>query len=199
MVTGSPAPQARPSDSNRRSNKPIMEKRRRARINHCLNELKSLILDAMKKDPARHSKLEKADILEMTVKHVESLQRSQVALSVAADPAVVNKFRAGWGECVGEVDRFPGLDSQVKKRLVEHLSSCMERSTEPSPVVTLVPTRLVNGDIALVVPCSPQQHKVPQQSAAVPQPAALPQPALPPQPEPLSLVVKEEKPCWRPW
>ncbi|KAK6634750.1 hypothetical protein RUM43_012152 [Polyplax serrata] len=34
----------------RKSNKPIMEKRRRARINHCLNELKTLILDAMKKD-----------------------------------------------------------------------------------------------------------------------------------------------------
>lgn len=32
------------------NNKPIMEKRRRARINHCLNELKTLILDAMKKD-----------------------------------------------------------------------------------------------------------------------------------------------------
>ncbi len=32
------------------SNKPIMEKRRRARINHSLNELKTLILDAMKKD-----------------------------------------------------------------------------------------------------------------------------------------------------
>lgn len=27
-----------------------MEKRRRARINHCLNELKTLILEAMKKD-----------------------------------------------------------------------------------------------------------------------------------------------------
>lgn len=27
-----------------------MEKKRRARINHCLNELKTLILDAMKKD-----------------------------------------------------------------------------------------------------------------------------------------------------
>ncbi|KAG7172674.1 deadpan-like 4 [Homarus americanus] len=34
----------------RKSNKPIMEKRRRARINTCLGELKSLILDAMKKD-----------------------------------------------------------------------------------------------------------------------------------------------------
>lgn len=32
------------------SNKPIMEKRRRARINNCLNDLKTLILDAMKKD-----------------------------------------------------------------------------------------------------------------------------------------------------
>ena len=32
------------------SNKPIMEKRRRARINQCLDELKALILEAMKKD-----------------------------------------------------------------------------------------------------------------------------------------------------
>lgn len=40
----------RRSGENRRSNKPIMEKRRRARINNCLNDLKTLILDAMKKD-----------------------------------------------------------------------------------------------------------------------------------------------------
>lgn len=40
----------RRSGENRRSNKPIMEKRRRARINNCLMELKTLILDAMKKD-----------------------------------------------------------------------------------------------------------------------------------------------------
>lgn len=33
-----------------------MEKRRRARINHCLNELKSLILEAMKKDVSNSSK-----------------------------------------------------------------------------------------------------------------------------------------------
>jgi hypothetical protein len=32
------------------THKPIMEKRRRARINHCLNEIKSLILEAMNKD-----------------------------------------------------------------------------------------------------------------------------------------------------
>jgi len=32
------------------ASKPIMEKRRRARINESLNELKTLILEAMKKD-----------------------------------------------------------------------------------------------------------------------------------------------------
>lgn len=32
------------------SNKPIMEKKRRARINNCLNELKNLLLEAMRKD-----------------------------------------------------------------------------------------------------------------------------------------------------
>lgn len=32
------------------TNKPIMEKKRRARINQCLGELKELILEAMKKD-----------------------------------------------------------------------------------------------------------------------------------------------------
>lgn len=38
------------SQTHKQSNKPIMEKRRRARINNCLNELKALILDATKKD-----------------------------------------------------------------------------------------------------------------------------------------------------
>lgn len=151
------------------SNKPIMEKRRRARINNCLNELKTLILDAMKKDvstwsppwlllklnqsiilnlnntqclrwanqkplllfpqPARHSKLEKADILEMTVKYLQNhqlnLQRQQAALSQATDATIASKFKAGFSECANEVGRYPGMEPQVKRRLLQHLSSCM--------------------------------------------------------------------------
>ncbi|XP_049299549.1 protein hairy [Anopheles funestus] len=132
QVAGTPAttqiPPAEPvkrSSDNRRSNKPIMEKRRRARINNCLNELKTLILDAMKKDPARHSKLEKADILEMTVKHLENLQRQQSAMSQATDPSVMNKFKAGFNECAQEVGRFPEIDPHVKRRLLQHLSNCI--------------------------------------------------------------------------
>ncbi|XP_052862364.1 protein hairy [Anopheles cruzii] len=120
-----PAEPVKRSSDNRRSNKPIMEKRRRARINNCLNELKALILDAMKKDPARHSKLEKADILEMTVKHLENLQRQQSALSQASDPSVMNKFKAGFNECAQEVGRFPEIEPLVKRRLMQHLSNCI--------------------------------------------------------------------------
>nr|CAI5867044.1 unnamed protein product [Callosobruchus analis] len=247
---------------NRRSNKPIMEKRRRARINNCLNELKTLILDAMKKDPARHSKLEKADILEMTVKHLQNLQRQQLAMSAATDPSVVNKFKAGFNECATEVGRFPGLDPVVKRRLLQHLANCLNQSPKPQEVpqvqvhilpntqkspeqqvpqssgiilsngtgtgVQLVPTRLPNGDIALVLPTSitQQQHNVGMVS---PIPLLVPivperspstisatssssqySPSHSPEPmdmyceaKPLSLVVRKEDPMddkpWRPW
>ncbi|XP_065156160.1 protein hairy [Atheta coriaria] len=157
--------------SDRRSNKPIMEKRRRARINNCLNQLKTLILDAMKKDPARHSKLEKADILEMTVKYLQNVQHSPSSSS----DSTANKFRAGFAECASEVQRFPGLDAPVKRRLLKHLATSMnsQQNTSPSsspnqiktdeyPInpgaiimhngVQLVQTRLPNGDIALMFP-----------------------------------------------
>nr|KAF6268139.1 hes family bHLH transcription factor 4 [Myotis myotis] len=93
------------------SSKPVMEKRRRARINESLAQLKTLLLDALRKEvsrggarsrgrgaepesggpagcsrphrprpqSARHSKLEKADILEMTVRHLRSLRRGPAA------------------------------------------------------------------------------------------------------------------------
>uniref|UniRef100_A0A0A1XKT7 Protein deadpan n=1 Tax=Zeugodacus cucurbitae TaxID=28588 RepID=A0A0A1XKT7_ZEUCU len=112
----------------RKTNKPIMEKRRRARINHCLNELKSLILEAMKKDPARHTKLEKADILEMTVKHLQSVQRQQLNMAIQTDPTVVHKFKTGFIECAEEVNRYinqlDGVDVMVRQRLSNHLNNC---------------------------------------------------------------------------
>lgn len=58
--------------------KPLLEKRRRARINDSLSHLKSLILPLVGKDNARYSKLEKADILEMTVRFLRDLPSAPV-------------------------------------------------------------------------------------------------------------------------
>ncbi|KAM4728044.1 transcription factor HES-1-like [Anableps anableps] len=114
---------------NRKSSKPIMEKRRRARINESLCQLKTLILDALKKDSSRHSKLEKADILEMTVKHLRNLQRLQMTAALNTDPSILGKYRAGFSECVGEVTRFlstcEGVTTEVRTRLLGHLSACV--------------------------------------------------------------------------
>lgn len=65
---------------DRKSNKPIMEKKRRARINNCLNQLKTLILES-DHERSRHSKLEKADILEMTVRYLQTLRAYHLHLA----------------------------------------------------------------------------------------------------------------------
>lgn len=223
----------RRTGENRRSNKPIMEKRRRARINNSLNDLKTLVLESMKKDPARHSKLEKADILELTVKHLETLQRQQVAMAAAADPTVLNKFRAGYTECASEVGKFPGLDASVRRRLMAHLASCLgpvdasnangqtttatQQPVQPAPPTTqlqvhilpqldatpriqvqqsngifftnangtalhLLPTRLPNGDIALVLPAGAKAAPVTSSPSSSPAPSS-PLPTLIPIPQ----------------
>ena len=107
-----------------------MEKRRRARINQSLAILKTLILDSAKNEQnnTKHSKLEKADILELTVRH---LQRQKVLNS-----GVLNKYKAGFQECTREVKTFlespdlllinpAGIDSGVKQRLFRHLEQCI--------------------------------------------------------------------------
>ncbi len=114
-----------------------MEKRRRARINNCLNELKGILLEAMRKDPARHSKLEKADILELTVSHLKTLHHGGGPGSGAAEQA--SRFRAGFTEAVNEVGRFlsspkaEGIDPVTSGRLLAHLTDCLN---SPSPLLS---------------------------------------------------------------
>ncbi|CAB0035549.1 unnamed protein product [Trichogramma brassicae] len=76
------------------ANKPLMEKRRRARINQSLAALKALILDSARLENTKHSKLEKADILELTVRHLQR-QRS------LAQPGL-SRYKAGYQDCSRE-------------------------------------------------------------------------------------------------
>lgn len=113
-----------------------MEKKRRARINNCLTQLKSLVLQAMRKDTNQYSKLEKADILEMTVKHLRQLQRQQVTSSMSHDPTVVTKYKAGFNECANEVVRYlgsvQGVDSDTRNRLMNHLGNLVTQLNNQS-------------------------------------------------------------------
>ncbi len=67
----------------------------------------------------------------MTVKHLRSMQRQQLALAAATDNTVVSKYRAGFTECAQEVTRYlgqvDGLATDTKSRLLHHLDGVMHR------------------------------------------------------------------------
>ncbi|KPJ19934.1 Protein deadpan [Papilio machaon] len=98
--------------------------------------------------PARHSKLEKADILEMTVKHLQRLQRQQLAAAIAADPAVLHRFKSGFGDCALEVRRYlsrlASVPTGLRYRLGDHLNSCLSgiERLHPADYPPLVPDPL---------------------------------------------------------
>ncbi|XP_057197665.1 hairy-related 3 [Triplophysa rosa] len=82
--------------------KPLMEKKRRARINKCLNQLKSL-LETVYSNNIRKRKLEKADILELTVKHLRHLQNTERGTSTCCDSA---EYQAGYRSCLAGVSQY---------------------------------------------------------------------------------------------
>ncbi|XP_041479570.1 uncharacterized serine-rich protein C215.13-like [Lytechinus variegatus] len=94
--------------ASRRSSKPLMEKRRRARINDSLLQLKNLVLDALNKNNPRHSKLEKADILEMTVRYLRSINRQNLHEGIGSHNEEANRaqYQTGYTECLHEVSRY---------------------------------------------------------------------------------------------
>ncbi|XP_028394020.1 transcription factor HES-4-B-like isoform X2 [Dendronephthya gigantea] len=111
----------------RKSSKPIMEKRRRERINNSLNELKNLLLESRKKDTTCCSKLEKADILEMTVQYLKSIRSQQEKASTTSDPVALAHYRAGFNHSAMEISRYlidtPDIEVKVRSRLLTYLSN----------------------------------------------------------------------------
>ncbi|KAK3774814.1 hypothetical protein RRG08_018805 [Elysia crispata] len=143
LDSGQSSPKAPTLDdkaSYRKSNKPMMEKKRRARINSCLSQLKALVLHAMKKDNSQYSKLEKADILELTVKHLKNVQRFQTTGVAHGAADAASKYRAGFNECASEVMRYmaesQGVDAEARTRILAHLASLLSPlNSSPTPIL----------------------------------------------------------------
>ena len=104
--------------------KPMLERKRRARINRCLDELKDLMVHALQTEGESISKLEKADVLELTVKHLRKLRRHQM-LTLAPPPASEDRYQSGFAACATEVSRcltsIPSVEVGLRTRLMSHL------------------------------------------------------------------------------
>ncbi|XP_039276715.1 hairy/enhancer-of-split related with YRPW motif protein isoform X2 [Nilaparvata lugens] len=111
---------------SRKKRRGIIEKRRRDRINNSLLELRRLVPSAYEKQGS--AKLEKAEILQLTVDHLKVLH-SKGLDALAYDPSkfAMDYHNIGFRECAAEVARYlvtvEGLDIQdpLRLRLMSHL------------------------------------------------------------------------------
>ncbi|EDV20458.1 Hairy/enhancer-of-split related with YRPW motif protein 2 [Trichoplax sp. H2] len=124
--------------TTRKKKRGIIEKRRRDRINRCLHELKRLVPTAYEKQGS--AKLEKAEILQMTVDHLKYLKlhlkegRDGVAHYYGRSPLAAVDYKAyGFYGCAMELNRYisdhHGIDCSdtSRVRLLNHLESCMNQ------------------------------------------------------------------------
>ena len=116
--------------------KPLLERKRRARINKCLDELKDLMVFAIESEGDAINKLEKADVLELTVQHLRKLKHQKM---LHVNPALdEDRFRSGFTAAANEVSRFlssvPGVNLQFGTDLMSHLGSGLTRATSTSPL-----------------------------------------------------------------
>ncbi|XP_031428812.1 transcription cofactor HES-6-like [Clupea harengus] len=123
--------------NNRKTRKPLVEKRRRARINESLQELRMLLADS-----ELSAKMENADVLEMTVKRVEQIVQDHTQAGEAEPREESERFAAGYIQGVHQVHTFlsaagPGLDGAVATDLLSHLLECMPLSREELADATL--------------------------------------------------------------
>lgn len=65
----------------------------------------------------------------MAVKHLQNVQRQQLALVMATDSSVMRKFKTGFNECATEIDRYmgqlEGVDTAMKQRVSSHIQKCI--------------------------------------------------------------------------
>ncbi|KAM6925622.1 transcription factor HES-2-like [Xenentodon cancila] len=112
----------------RKTMKPLMEKRRCARINESLNRLKTLILPLTGRDKTHYSKLEKADILEMTVRFL-----SDIPIVDTKDSA--DTYREGYKACLQRVSAVlpkTSLDQGACQRVDDFIQKSMSATFAPT-------------------------------------------------------------------
>ncbi|CAL4250113.1 unnamed protein product, partial [Meganyctiphanes norvegica] len=128
----------------RRVVKPQLERQRRARVSKCLDALKDLMAEALQDSSSSGGldKLEKADVLELTVEHLKKL-RDQGALQGGPTPMGTqhcDKFREGYTRCATEVAHcltaLPAgqVNVTLGARLMGHLGASFTHHEKRAPL-----------------------------------------------------------------
>nr|AAV59252.1 enhancer of split complex m5 protein [Drosophila simulans] len=156
--------------------KPLLERQRRARMNKCLDTLKTLVAEFQGDDAIL--RMDKAEMLEAAL----VFMRKQVVKQQApVSPLPMDSFKNGYMNAVSEISRVmactPAMSVDVGKTVMTHLGVEFQRMLQADQVQTSVPTYTPRP----LSPASSGYHSDNEDS----QSAASPKPA--------------EETMWRPW
>ncbi|TTH23530.1 Transcription cofactor HES-6 [Bagarius yarrelli] len=88
----------------------------------------------IKGDRKAQIKMENAEVLEMTVKHVENILQNRAKAADSMNREASERFAAGYIQCMHEVHTFvsscPGIDATIAADLLNHLLECMPLNDE---------------------------------------------------------------------
>ena len=115
-------------------------------MNSYLDELKDIMTECLQAEGENVSKLEKADILELTVRHLQKLSQAQRLVLTRSPMEDIARFRHGYSSCAQEAAQFlvsvPGMDIRLGQRLVQHL--LVQAQPQPHAVHHLVQQKLLS-------------------------------------------------------
>ncbi|OCT59474.1 transcription factor HES-7.1-B-like [Xenopus laevis] len=121
------ASEVKPMEAHRKLSKPLVEKRRRERINNSLEKLRIFLSQTLKSEKLKNPKVEKTEILECTVKFLQS--RKLLPLDGEAED---KEYQSGFQHCLETILHFmnskPDMNGVTNEFLSHQLSSY-----KPSP------------------------------------------------------------------
>ena len=200
--------------------KPMLERKRRARINKCLDELKDIMVECLTQEGEHITRLEKADILELTVEHMKKL-RAQKQLRLNGSPdaklTIAESFRAGYIHAANEVSKtlasVPGVSVDLGTQLMSHLGHRLNylQVIVPTAVTPLAVASAPTTNTGLANSTAQHFNAMAQQQTHLSSPSSMcssPEPQLitPPPSEcgssdsgSCSPTPSEAASMWRPW
>ncbi|XP_062123798.1 enhancer of split m3 protein [Drosophila sulfurigaster albostrigata] len=150
--------------------KPLLERKRRARINKCLDDLKDLMVECLQQEGEHVTRLEKADILELTVDHMRKLkQRGGLSLQ-----AVGNVGGGGNGNgpasntSAAHVESFRSGYVHAADQITQVLLQTQQTDEIGRKIMKFLSTRLIELQTQLLQQQQQQQQQHQQQQQSLP-------------------------------
>ncbi|XP_033170915.1 enhancer of split mgamma protein [Drosophila mauritiana] len=118
--------------------KPMIEKKRRSRINRCLEYMKELLLEVSHLDAETMAKMDMADVLELAVHHLTK-KNCPVAPHTTAPTSreyqsPIDCYWSGFRECILEVSQFLQHNGyQANSEFEKELDQLMASTSKSQP------------------------------------------------------------------